>query len=52
MGLTLGVFETGLREFEAVKVHDLVPSCYEVLDEFFLGIGGCIDFGHGAELGV
>ncbi|MGD9362533.1 MAG: hypothetical protein PVH85_26955, partial [Desulfobacterales bacterium] len=37
---------------EAVKVHDLVPCCYEVMHEHILGVLTSVDFGDGPQLGV
>ena len=39
-------------EVKAVKVHDLVPSRYKVVQEPFLGVQATIHFGDGPELGV
>jgi hypothetical protein len=37
---------------EAIKVHHLVPGCYEIMDELFLRVRASVDFGDGPELGV
>src|SRR5512136_196611 len=37
---------------EAVKVHNLVPRRYKVMQELLLGVLATIDFGDGPKLGV
>jgi hypothetical protein len=39
-------------EVEAIEVHHFGPRRHEVGHEFLLRVGGAIDFGKGAQLGV
>jgi hypothetical protein len=39
-------------EVESVKVHDLVPGRYKVVQELLHGVLRCVDFRQGPELGV
>lgn len=40
------------RKVEAIKVHDLVPGRYKVMDKHLLRVRTSIDFSQGPELGV
>ncbi len=41
-----------LGEVETVKVHDLAPYCYKVVQELLLGVFTSVDFPQGPELGI
>ena len=42
----------GLGKVETVKIHDLVPRCYEITDKYFLRIITPVDLRNGSELGT
>lgn len=41
-----------LGQTEPIQVHDLEPSCCEVMDKLFLGVVAPVDLGNAPKLGA